>query len=81
MITPWKQRYAATVRAAIAEMRADPLDRRHGTVTGYNYGCRCGRCRAAKHEWYEAEYRERRRRLYEAERRIRDGRHGEAQGR
>lgn len=77
METPWKQRYARTARAALAEMRADPRDRRHGTVTG----CRCGRCRAAKHEWYEAEYRERRRRLYEAERGIRNGCRGEAQGR
>lgn len=73
MITPWKQRYAATVRAALAEMRADPSDRRHGTVTGYNYGCRCDRCRAAKHEWYEASYRERKKRLYAFERGIRNG--------
>ena len=73
MMTPWKQRYAAAVRAALAGMRADPRDRRHGTVTGYNYGCRCDRCRAAKHEWYEAEYRERRRRLYEIEKGILHG--------
>lgn len=81
MITPWKQRYAATARAALAGMRADPSDRRHGTVTGYNYGCRCDRCRAAKHGWYEKAYRERRRRLYEIEKGIRIGHHGEAQGR
>lgn len=69
MRTPRKQRYAASARAALAEMRADPSDRRHGTATGYNYGCRCDRCRAAKHEWYEIE------------KGIRNGRHGEAQGR
>ena len=74
MITPWKQRYAATVRAALAELRADPSDRRHGTATGYNYGCRCDRCRAAKHEWYETAYRERKKRLYAVERGIRNGR-------
>lgn len=74
MMTPWKQRYAATARAALAEMRADPSDRRHGTATGYNYGCRCDRCRAAKHEWYEASYRERKKRLYAVERGILNGR-------
>lgn len=36
-------------RALIA-MRADPGDARHGTKTGYDYGCRCDRCRAATAE-------------------------------
>lgn len=31
------------------EMMADPNDRSHGTLTGYNtYKCRCDRCRSAK---------------------------------
>lgn len=32
----------------LAKMRDDPADPFHGTPTGYNYGCRCARCRAAK---------------------------------
>lgn len=27
-------------------LEADPHDPRHGTRTGYRYGCRCGRCRS-----------------------------------
>lgn len=29
-------------------MADDPDDELHGTPTGYNYGCRCDRCREAK---------------------------------
>ena len=33
----------------LAKMRDDPTDPLHGTETGYNYGCRCERCRVAKY--------------------------------
>ena len=36
----WKAR-------TLAEMRADPSHRHHGTATGYKSGCRCERCRNA----------------------------------
>lgn len=32
----------------LLEMSADPNDRRHGTITGYSYGCRCHKCMAAR---------------------------------
>lgn len=49
---------------ALARMRADPDDPHHGTPTGYNYGCRCERCREAKRATYTTEeYRARRRHL------------------
>ena len=40
---------------------ANPDDRRHGTVTGYNHGCRCERCSEAG----RAKAKERRDRYYE----------------
>lgn len=30
--------------AALKELRANPDDRRHGKMTGYQHGCRCERC-------------------------------------
>ncbi len=35
----------------LREMQADPCDRAHGKTTGYQYGCRCKRCRAAMSEY------------------------------
>lgn len=46
-IPRWKR--AASV--ALSLMRDNPRDPRHGTVKGYNYGCRCRACTAAKSEY------------------------------
>lgn len=43
-----KMRVARCKRRRLAAMSEDPGDALHGTVTGYGYGCRCERCRAAK---------------------------------
>ena len=34
-------------------MRNNDDDKRHGTYTGYKYGCRCAPCKAAKHRQNE----------------------------
>ena len=46
---------------SLQRFKADPDDRRHGTVTGYNYGCRCDRCCEAG----RAKAKERKERAYE----------------
>lgn len=35
-------------------LRSDPSDHRHGTLTGYQCGCRCDRCWAAYKNRYES---------------------------
>lgn len=43
-----RKRYmVAWKRKNLAAMQADPMDRRHGTRSGYSIGCRCARCRMA----------------------------------
>lgn len=37
-------REARRIGRYLAELEADENDRRHGTQTGYAYGCRCERC-------------------------------------
>ena len=43
-----KRQTEACKRRRLAKMKEDPDDELHGTPTGYNYGCRCDRCREAK---------------------------------
>lgn len=45
-------------KKALEKMKADESDKRHGTSTGYDYGCRCDRCRKA-HAEHMAKYRAR----------------------
>lgn len=37
-------------------MKANPNDKRHGTATGYSYGCRCPKCKAASSARYTRHY-------------------------
>ena len=41
-------------RDAAERMRGDPTHPAHGTLTGYVYGCRCERCRAANAGYHRA---------------------------
>ena len=50
-----KRQTEACKSRRLAKMAEDPGDELHGTPTGYNYGCRCDRCREAKTasvRWY-----------------------------
>lgn len=60
-------------RKRLAEMKANPYDRAHGTLTGYGYGCRCPWCGAAMSDHMAAYYRKhaKERRAYQAEYRRR----------
>lgn len=52
-------------KKALQEMSADHGDRRHGTISGYSYGCRCERCRKARHDYYIEHERDMRRARHE----------------
>lgn len=45
----------------LRQMQEDPEDRRHGTVTGYSYGCRCEACRQAHSEHEKSRRRQKQR--------------------
>lgn len=49
-----KQKRLEWNAARLAEMAADKRNHRHGTVNGYNIGCRCDRCRTAHTDYHRA---------------------------
>ena len=49
------QEYRCRVRK-LRGLEGDPTSPMHGTMTGYRYGCRCERCRAARHEYHVSHY-------------------------
>lgn len=50
MTTYTPEQRKAMKLAKLAQMSADPSDRRHGTPHGYDYGCRCPKCTEAHAE-------------------------------
>jgi len=48
MFSPWQK----TKKNNLEKLLADPNDHRHGTTTGYDYGCRCLKCKAASSDYY-----------------------------
>ena len=47
-LTGDKTREQVRRERCLAELKADSGDPRHGTMTGYTYGCRCRRCKTAR---------------------------------
>ena len=39
-----------SAKKRLREMLENTTDKSHGTITGYSYGCRCKKCRAAEYE-------------------------------
>lgn len=57
----WRKMLPEEDRAKLYDqMHGNSEDPRHGTTTGYRYGCRCERCTAARMA-YQEEYRARKR--------------------
>ena len=42
-----ERKYRVRLKAFL-ELQTDPDDKRHGTMWGYQVGCRCDRCREAR---------------------------------
>lgn len=57
---------------SLVRFKADPADRRHGTISGYRYGCRCDRCRKAGSDYAKDERKRRKEREQANERKVRE---------